>query len=567
LTFGQFSTLEYTGSANDSTNRTIMLGAEGGAVTVSNASTTLTLAGVITGTGTFNVTGPGVVTLSGASNYTGATVIGSGVLRQEGGSRFSNSSAFILSNAPESVLDLNNFNAGIGSLAGGGSAGGTVMLGTTTINVGFDNTSTTFAGTLTGTNTGQLVKVGTGTLTLSGTNTYTGVTSVSAGTLRFSGGNAIADASPLNVSTDGAAEFVNGTETVASLLGSGSVKLTGGNLNVGANNSGTVFAGGISGSGNLTKVGTGTLTLTTSPTYTGTTNVNVGKLVLNGGFDAPGAGINIAAGASLDTRGAVSQSISGSGTITATGTLVIGDGTSTSGFNFGGLLAVGTRQVILSDADLADLGSATLDSAAQLSSPNGIRIATGQGVTTAPGVSATIGGSLINNGVITGPTLTGQSLSLTGDVSGTGSYAGNVRFTNSFSPGNGPATVALQNFTFEPTHTFSLELGGLAAGSQHDRLVFTGAGTVHGNLTVLLIGGFKPVEGNTFTILAGGSLNGSFDSFAFPPLNPGLAWDYRQTASDAILVVVPEPSTAGLLLAAIYLGLGASRPLRASAHA
>jgi hypothetical protein len=107
-----------------------------------------------------------------------------------------------------------------------------------------------------------------------------------------------------------------------------------------------------------------------------------------------------------------------------------------------------------------------------------------------------------------------------------------------------------------------MEIGGLAAGSQHDRLVFTGNATLDGNLIVLLIGGFKPVEGNSFTLFAGGSLGGSFDSMALPPLDPGLAWVFQQTASDGILVVVPEPSAVGMLLATLTLSLPLRRRLR-----
>jgi hypothetical protein len=79
-------------------------------------------------------------------------------------------------------------------------------------------------------------------------------------------------------------------------------------------------------------------------------------------------------------------------------------------------------------------------------------------------------------------------------------------------------------------------------------------------LVVLLIGGFKPIEGNSFILLAGGGLSGSFSSFALPPLDPGLAWSYRQSVSDATLTVIPEPSTGGLLF--VMASLGFSRRVR-----
>jgi len=83
----------------------------------------------------------------------------------------------------------------LGSLSGTNSAttlGGFSGSGTKTFQVGALNTNTTFAGAIqdnpqgSGTPVIALIKVGTGTLTMSGTNTYSGATTVDAGTLAFS---------------------------------------------------------------------------------------------------------------------------------------------------------------------------------------------------------------------------------------------------------------------------------------------------------------------------------------------------------------------------------------------
>ncbi|MFO0852206.1 MAG: autotransporter-associated beta strand repeat-containing protein [Gemmataceae bacterium] len=83
-----------------------------------------------------------------------------------------------------------SFSQTVGSLSDGGTAGGMVRLGwadaaPAVLTAGGDNTSTAFAGQVVG--GGSLVKVGAGTLTLSGANTYTGGTTVSAGTLLVTG--------------------------------------------------------------------------------------------------------------------------------------------------------------------------------------------------------------------------------------------------------------------------------------------------------------------------------------------------------------------------------------------
>ena len=72
-----------------------------------------------------------------------------------------------------------------GSLAGGGALGGNVSIGANNINVGQNNSSTVYAGTISG--TGIVTKAGTGTWELSGTNTYAGNTLVNAGIFSVTG--------------------------------------------------------------------------------------------------------------------------------------------------------------------------------------------------------------------------------------------------------------------------------------------------------------------------------------------------------------------------------------------
>ena len=76
-------------------------------------------------------------------------------------------------------LDISLADQTIGSLAGAGGA--TVNLGTHILTTGGNNTSTTYAGLITG--SGGLTKVGLGTLTLSGTSIYSGATNINAGVL------------------------------------------------------------------------------------------------------------------------------------------------------------------------------------------------------------------------------------------------------------------------------------------------------------------------------------------------------------------------------------------------
>jgi len=109
--------------------------------------------------------------------------------------------------------------------------------------------SATINSTLAG--TAGLTEMGGGTLILTKNNSYTGLTTIGAGTLQL--GNATANGSVTgDILNDGALVF-NRTGTKS-------------------------YAGAISGSGSVTKVGTGTMILTGDSTYMGGTTISAGTL-------------------------------------------------------------------------------------------------------------------------------------------------------------------------------------------------------------------------------------------------------------------------------------------------
>ena len=148
------------------------------------AASDLLISGAISNTNGITKTGAGTLTLSGTNTYTGGTTINGGTVELTGGAAQADSNAVTLANTAGVVLKLNNSET-IGSLAGGGTTGGTVNLQANTLTAG-DSTNTSFAGVISGTG-GAITKAGSGTLTLSGTNTYTGATSVNAGVLAING--------------------------------------------------------------------------------------------------------------------------------------------------------------------------------------------------------------------------------------------------------------------------------------------------------------------------------------------------------------------------------------------
>ena len=161
-------------------------GAAGGNVALGSAQLTVgsgSFAGAISGTGgSLRKVGSGTLALSGTNTYTGATIIDGGTLRTGAAGALPMAANVTLANVIGTLLDLDGYSQMIGTLSGGGTAGGNITLGSATLTVGSGN----FAGAISGTG-GSLRKVGPGTLALDGTNSYTGPTVISDGTLLVNG--------------------------------------------------------------------------------------------------------------------------------------------------------------------------------------------------------------------------------------------------------------------------------------------------------------------------------------------------------------------------------------------
>ena len=85
-----------------------------------------------------------------------------------------------------------------------------------------DGNDKTLSGVISG--AGNYIKAGSGTQTLSASNTYTGTTQVSAGTLTVSGSGRLSDSTAVTVDS-GAVYNVAVSDTVASIAGAGSITL------------------------------------------------------------------------------------------------------------------------------------------------------------------------------------------------------------------------------------------------------------------------------------------------------------------------------------------------------
>ncbi|MBW8780616.1 MAG: autotransporter-associated beta strand repeat-containing protein [Verrucomicrobia bacterium] len=353
---------------------------------------------------------------------------------------------------------------------------------------------------------GNLIKNGTGVVILantSGTNTYSGTTTINAGTLRAGAANAFSPNSAITLAnTAGATLDLNSfNNTIGSLAGGGTsggnVTLGGGNtLTTGDNNLSTTFAGvisdgGLGAEGNLTKNGTGTFTLTGTNTYIGTTTINAGTLEIgNGttdGFIATSGNIvdNAALAYNLTSSQGYTGVISGTGTLakngagtltlsganTYTGATTINGGTLQIGDGTGGSISAGSVLTVASGATLA------FDEAADSIQSNAIA----------------------NSGTVTGAEGSGITNTLSGVISGTGAFIQSGAGTTVLSGIN-----TYSGGTTVNAGTLTLTRGG-AAGTVRGTLTINSGATV--NLTAQDTLGFGAGTKVDTVNIVGGTLN------------------------------------------------------------
>ena len=390
-----------------------------------NPSLTFTGAGtgtmekVFSGTGALTKSGTGTWSFSGANTYTGATTISAGTMAITGGGTLGNGSyaAGITNN---SVLHVNS------------------------------TANQTFSGVVSG--TGTLVKSNSGTLTISTNPTYTGDTTVNAGTLSLTSGSAwtvphniIINGGTYNLGGGGrqvnmgatpktisfgvsggtfnvnTANFYPSTNTgqtlvistaggsavQANLIGSAGINTDNDTVNFniarGVGVSDLVMTGPLWNAGTVLKSGNGILTLTGVSTHTGSTTISAGTYELAGAgqLNSGAYAGNITNNATLLFNSTANQTLSGN--MTGNGALVK---------NNTGILTLSTPKSY-TGLTTVNGGTLTVNGTGTLSGTTGLSVASGATFNYTP---ATLGTMTMN----VGSTLafaTGSILGLNWDAS------------------------------------------------------------------------------------------------------------------------------------------------------
>jgi autotransporter-associated beta strand protein len=383
----------------------------GRSITVTNATMNWTTSNILGAAGSFAAANYAAVSLTnsslnltgaGANNNIGALTLDGGTINMNNGTGAAanyqavglagsvtviNHASSIANNAPTGSFNGINLGENTGIAAGyqttfninntiGGTGDG--ALPDLTIAAPLVNGITGSTAISTGIN-----KTGAGLLLLTAASTYTGTTTITAGTLQLGDGTSPNDGtitSSTSVVNNGALIYnrfgslsyggvISGTGTVA-VSGTGSQTLTGANTYNGATtvsagatlqlgngttgNDGTIanslsvvdngtliynrfgstsYSGVISGSGSVQKLGAGTQTLTSTSTYIGGTTVSFGTLAVTGSGKLGTGNVTVAAGATLTLGSGVETSVN---YVDNLSNLILSNSTSSVFLNFSG---------------------------------------------------------------------------------------------------------------------------------------------------------------------------------------------------------------------------------------
>ena len=429
---------------------------------------------------------------------------------------------------------INNTGGTIEALAGstvlvysntGVISGGTLK---TTGTGTFDTNSGTLDGTVNPVNNTGMFKVSQGNLVLQGTINNTGTIALNTA------GYAVGLTQPTILTGSGRVIMSPGTSFFAyaptntltnqsTIEGAGSI---GDSNPMGITNDGTILANsttpltispdttlGFTNTGRLTVNKGSTLSIAglfnnfSGATLTGGTYAVTGTLqFLNSGIGTNAANITLTGAAAKILNGSGTSALAGLFANTVMGSLSLQGGqllTTESAFRTSGKVTIGTGS-----------GFTLRKSYTQYS-----------GTTTVDGILTAHGGLILQKGSLVGKGTVAAAVTSDASVTAGDSSAN-------------PATLSLAgSYTQNSTGTLNISIGGSIAGKYGQVAVSNGV-ILGGTLAIKLINGFTPAIGDTFNVLTGSAVSGTFSTVTGTSINSGEHFEVSYTPTAVTLTVV-----------------------------
>ncbi len=417
----------------------------------------IVLAGVVSGSGGLAANGSGTLLLDNANIYTGATIVSGGTLQLSDGTANVGSVTGNVSTSPGAVVAFANPNPAVPQAYSGAISG-----------------------------SGGLVVTGPGALVLTGSNSFTGGTTISGGTLQLGDGFSSSGTLQGGVTNNATLVFANpNPQSFAGAIGGNGAVLANGPSSLALSGSNT-FSGGL------------TLAANTTLYVNSNTALGSGTFSINGGVvDSTVAGVVL---------GNVPQYWNADFTFGGANNLNLGSGAVLLGSN---------RNVTLNSAILTVNGPISDGGAGYSLSTAGMGTLVLGGTSTYSGGTNVNSGALVVNGALTGSG--GLIVQSGGTLGGTGLVSGGGVTLNGgaiLSPGPSPLPGSIGTFTASSLSVgngaaINFDLSTSASGAGNDLVAVTG--------NLLLPAGNATIAVNA----TGGSLSqvGSYTLFNYGSLS------------------------------------------------
>jgi hypothetical protein len=217
-----------------------------------------------------------------------------------------------------------------------------------------------------------------------------------------------------------------------------------------------------------------------------------------------------------------------------------------------GNVLLGASNLTVGSNNLSTTFSGVIQDGGQNGGTGGSLTKIGSGTLDLTGANTYTGNTNINGGVlkVDGSTTSNTFVNHFGTLAGTGTVHGNVTNNGTVSPGDALGTLTVNSYTQTSNGTLLIDIAGRPHTGQFSVLDVLGNANLNGILDPLLLNGFIPTIGESFTFLDYTARAGEFSSIQNQVFDNGMErWKVKYRHGDATLTVMKNvPNQASTLL-------------------